>query len=113
MTDDEDDAGSDELSRGRDGLVGFAGVVGHDHLDPFAEHAALGVEVRDRAFGADLVTGPGPRHVAGQRRGQTDQHLGADVSSAGNQDTRRRRGGASENGSRPSTRPSGSTIALR
>jgi hypothetical protein len=82
MPDHQGDACFDQPCRGRDRLIGIARVVDHDHLDPLAEHPALGVEVRNRGLGADLVACPSPRHVAGQRRRQTDQNLGVGARSA-------------------------------
>ena len=76
MTNHEGDTSTDELFRRCDRLVGVARVVNYEHLDPLAKYPAFGVEVRDRALGADLVAGSSPSHMAGQRRSQTDQNLG-------------------------------------
>ena len=76
MPGDEDHAVADQLAGERHRLIGIAEVVAHDQLDLLAEHAALGVEIRDRQPGAALILLAEPGIGAGHRAGDADQDLG-------------------------------------
>jgi hypothetical protein len=80
VTKDHDHSVGDQLVRGGDGLLAIAIVVGRDHLDLLAQHAASGVEVGNGEFGALLryrarpwVQSTAPRGRSAPRRGPANR----------------------------------------
>jgi hypothetical protein len=88
VTGDEYDAHSDELVGGRDRLLAIAIVVGRDHLDLLAEHAARGIQVGHCELHAALGLFAEPCVRSGERPGQADQDLG--VTDRGGAECRRK-----------------------
>ena len=77
MPGDEDHAIADQFASQCDRLIGIAEIIADDQLDVLPEHAAPGIEIRDRQLGAALMLLAEPSVRAGHRAGRADPDLGA------------------------------------
>ena len=78
MADHQADAGSDQLVRGRLGLLDIAGIVGGDDPNRLAEHSAVSVQPLDRDLDRFMVAGSGRGIRSGEGTGEAEpDFLGA------------------------------------
>ncbi len=76
MPGDEDDAIARQFLGQRHRLIGVTEIVAHDQLDPLAEHATLGVEIRNRQLGGALILLAEPGQSTGHVAGDADPDVG-------------------------------------